>query len=79
MVAHSLRDVLNKYKSSDMGLLKIDFKNAFNLIDRDVFVRASSQMFPVDEITPPSATHVVVCSKTILLDLFIFVVVCNQL
>jgi hypothetical protein len=29
-----------------MALLKIDFKNAFNLIDRDVFVRASSEMFP---------------------------------
>ena len=28
VVAHSLRDVLTKYKSSDLGLLKIDFKNA---------------------------------------------------
>ena len=40
VVAHSLRDVLSKHKSTDMALLKIDFKNAFNLIDRDVFVRA---------------------------------------
>ena len=87
VVAHSLRDVLGKYKSSDMGLLKIDFKNAFNLIDRDVFVRASSQMFPGLErwtrwcytgMITPSSSHVVVCSKAILLDLFIFVVVCNQ-
>jgi hypothetical protein len=46
VVAHSLRDVLTKHKDSDMALLKIDFKNAFNLIDRDVFVRASSEMFP---------------------------------
>ena len=45
-MAHSLRDVLSKHKSSDMALLKIDFKNGFNLIDRDVFVRASSEMFP---------------------------------
>src|ERR1044071_2172485 len=46
VVAHSLRDVLTSYKSSDMALLKIDFKNAFNLMDRNAFVRASSQMFP---------------------------------
>ena len=29
-----------------MALLKIDFKNAFNLIDRNVFVKASAEMFP---------------------------------
>ena len=29
-----------------MALLKIDFKNAFNLMDRNTFVRASSAMFP---------------------------------
>ena len=46
VVAHSLRDVLVQYKSSDLALLKIDFKNAFNLMDRNAFVRASSQMFP---------------------------------
>lgn len=46
VVAHSLRDVLAKHKSSGMALLKIDFKNAFNLLDRATFVRASSAMFP---------------------------------
>jgi len=29
-----------------MALLKIDFRNAFNLIDRDVFVKAACEMFP---------------------------------
>ena len=46
VVAHSLRDVIVQHKSSDLALLKIDFKNAFNLMDRNAFVRASSQMFP---------------------------------
>jgi hypothetical protein len=46
VVAHSLRDVLSKHKDSDMALLKIDFKNAFNLMERDVFVKASAAMFP---------------------------------
>ena len=46
VVAHSLRDTLLQHKDSDMALLKIDFKNAFNLIDRNVFVKASSEMFP---------------------------------
>jgi hypothetical protein len=30
VVAHSLRDALNEHKDSALGLLKIDFKNAFN-------------------------------------------------
>jgi hypothetical protein len=47
VVAHSLRDTLLKHKSSDMALLKIDFKNAFNLMDRNTFVQASSRMFQV--------------------------------
>jgi hypothetical protein len=46
VVAHSLRDTLLQHKSSDMALLKIDFKNAFNLMDRNAFVEASSHMFP---------------------------------
>ena len=35
MVAHSLRDALNKHKGSRLGLLKIDFKNAFNMVSRE--------------------------------------------
>ena len=46
VVAHSLRDVLTPNSSSGMGLLKIDFKNAFNLMERDSFVQASVAMFP---------------------------------
>ena len=45
-VAHSLRDVLQKHRNSNLALLKIDFKNAFNLLSRDAFVCAASNMFP---------------------------------
>ena len=31
VVAHSLRDCLQKHRGSKLGLLKIDFKNAFNM------------------------------------------------
>jgi hypothetical protein len=33
-VAHSLRSTLAEHKESGMALLKIDFKNAFNSIER---------------------------------------------
>ena len=49
IVAHSLRDVLHKHKDSNLALLKIDFKNAFNLMDRDAFVKATSAYFPALE------------------------------
>jgi hypothetical protein len=48
-VAHSLRDVLRKHKDSNLALFKIDFRNAFNLIDRDTFVRATAERFPAME------------------------------
>jgi len=46
VVAHSLRDALLKHKDSDLALLKLDFKNAFNLMDRNTFVEATSKTFP---------------------------------
>ena len=46
VVAHSLRDTLQKFRNSNVALLKIDFRNAFNLIDRDTFIRAVSARFP---------------------------------
>ena len=46
VVAHSLRDTLNKFKNSKYGLLKIDFRNAFNEVSRDHFVKATCSMFP---------------------------------
>ena len=46
VVAHSLRDVLQKHSRSKLGLLKIDFRNAFNEIKRDHFVKAVDSMFP---------------------------------
>jgi hypothetical protein len=46
VVAHSLRDTLTKHKGSKMGLLKIDFKNAFNMISRNHFMKQAHEMFP---------------------------------
>jgi len=45
-VAHSLRDTMARHVGSDLGLLKIDFKNAFNLVDRAAFMRASCSALP---------------------------------
>ena len=45
-MAHSLRDTLAKHSKSEYGLLKIDFRNAFNEISRAHFVKATCQMFP---------------------------------
>src|SRR5690348_4490092 len=45
-VAHSLRDALARHKDSELALLKIDFSNAFNRMERDTFVLASSEKFP---------------------------------
>ena len=45
MVAHSLRDALLRHKDSNLALLKIDFKNAFNLVERDKFIKAASARF----------------------------------
>ena len=46
VVAHSLRDVLREQRGSDLALLKIDFKNAFNLVDRQAFMRLTCERFP---------------------------------
>jgi hypothetical protein len=46
VVAHSLRDTLAAHAGSDLALLKIDFKNAFNLVDREAFMRTSCAVLP---------------------------------
>jgi hypothetical protein len=46
IVAHSLRDVLQKHSGSKLGLLKIDFANAFNSIDRSAFMQATCEVLP---------------------------------
>ena len=46
VVAHSLRDSLKAHHGSNLGLLKIDFRNAFNEIKRSYFVKAACEMFP---------------------------------
>jgi hypothetical protein len=94
VVAHSLRDTLLQHKSSDMALIKIDFKNAFNLMDRNAFVEASSHMFPGLErwtrwcytqllfsftITPRCLSPLVECSKATLLALFTSAVAFSRL
>ena len=50
IVAHSLRDVLRKYGKSDLALLKIDFSNAFNSIDRGAFMRATCDVLPTLQV-----------------------------
>ena len=47
VVAHSLRDTLARLKGQKgMALLKIDFRNAFNEISRDFFLKAACSLFP---------------------------------
>ena len=46
VVAHSLRNTLQKYSESEFGLLKIDFSNAFNQVSRSAFVEATCSEFP---------------------------------
>ena len=46
VVAHSLRDTLKKHEKSKFALLKIDFRNAFNEVSRDHFVKSTCEMFP---------------------------------
>lgn len=46
VVAHSLRNTLREHAQSDMALLKIDFRNAFNEISRKHFTQAAASMFP---------------------------------
>ena len=46
VVAHSLRDTLPRFHGSDLALLKIDFKNAFNEVGRPHFVSEACAMFP---------------------------------
>ena len=46
VVAHSLRDTLAKHKKSNLALLKIDFRNAFNEVKREHFMKATAAMLP---------------------------------
>ena len=45
VVTHSLRDCLDKHKGSKLGLLKIDFKNAFHMVARSHFVNQLARCF----------------------------------
>jgi hypothetical protein len=45
-VAHSLRDVLQKHRKSNLALLKIDFKNAFNLLNREALPKPPPKLSP---------------------------------
>src|SRR4051812_17818609 len=62
VVAHNLRDTLRSHDGSDLALLKIGFKNAFNMVDRTSFMSGSCRVFPelsswtnwCDSSLPPS-------------------------
>src|SRR5438067_4148512 len=44
-VAHSLRDTLQKHRKSGFALLKIDFKNTFNLLNREALFEPPRRCF----------------------------------
>ena len=46
IVAHALREVVSHPPAPGLALLKIDFKNAFNLVDRSNFMEAACLRFP---------------------------------
>ena len=65
VVAHSLRDTLHRHRDSKFGLLKIDFRNAFNEIKRSHFVKTVGEMFPAMSTGPSGATARSRCCSTI--------------
>jgi len=46
VVAHTLRDFVSHHKGKGLAALKIDFKNAFNCVDRSCFLASVHQHFP---------------------------------
>ena len=46
IIIHSMRSFLNRNANSNKILLKLDFRNAFNCIERDVMLQAIKQQFP---------------------------------
>jgi hypothetical protein len=53
VVAHSLRDFLQRHADSNLALLKIDFKNAFNLVTEIRSGRLPAQHFQLLQTGPP--------------------------
>ena len=64
VVAHSLRDTLSKFKNSKYGLLKIDFRNAFNEVSRDHFVKVPALCFRQCQVGLTGVTISLRCSFT---------------
>src|SRR5437870_3642513 len=53
MVTHSLRAYVSDHKEEDRAVLKIDFSNAFNKVDRTTFLAEAHKKFPrfkVDQV-----------------------------
>src|ERR1700743_3602458 len=46
IVAHTLRDFVAHHTTEGLAALKIDFRNAFNCVDRSCFLKAVHQDFP---------------------------------
>ena len=46
VVAHTLRDFVNNHVGEGLAALKVDFRNAFNCVDRSCFLSSVHQSFP---------------------------------
>ena len=46
VVAHTLRDFVNNHTGEGLAALKVDFRNAFNCVDRSCFLSSVHQSFP---------------------------------
>ena len=46
IVAHTLRDFVAHHTGEGLAALKVDFRNAFNCVDRSVFLAAVHHDFP---------------------------------
>ena len=46
VVSHTLRDFVSNHTGQGLAALKIDFRNAFNCVDRSAFLSSVHQTFP---------------------------------
>ena len=46
VVAHTLRDFVNNHTGEGLAALKVDFRNAFNCVDRSCFLSSVHHSFP---------------------------------
>ena len=59
---HALRAWVGRHAgSTDSVVVKVDFQNAFNSIDRDVALREAREQFALAQLTSPFFTLMMVC------------------